>query len=176
MYLNKQKFIHKEKPPTLFLFNFPTLFLTSYSQALTPKDTLDEIKLVQNKIFKKRLKQSFRFSFSKGLKSFFLVNPFKIKRNGFKDFKKLLLTSKNLFEAQKRHRFFILKRVKGGFKSSSLGLINFMPKSLYNFIPKGFSKIKNKHFLLKIKLLKRKKKFSSKSNIKVSIISSCKKK
>lgn len=176
MHLNKQKFIHKEKTSTLFFFNFPTLSLTSYSQALTSKDTLDEIKLVQNKISKKRLKKSFRFSFSKGLKSFFLVNHFRIKRDGFKNFKNLLLTSNTLFKAQKLHRFLILKRVKGGFKSSSLGLINFMPKSLYIFIPKGLSKVKNKHFLLKIKLLKRKKKFSSKSTIKVNIISSCKKK
>ena len=80
MHLNKQKFIHKEKTSTLFFFNFPTLSLTSYSQALTSKDTLDEIKLVQNKISKKRLKKSFRFSFSKGLKSFFLVS-FSFKKN-----------------------------------------------------------------------------------------------
>lgn len=177
MFLNKKKYINKEKKSISSFFNIPTLYSVSYLQTFNPETSLDEFKLVYNKQFKQHFQPSFRFMSSERMKNFFLLKKFEKKNIYLKNFKSLLSLSNNLIKTQKLHRFFILKRVNGGFKSSSLGFVTFMPKSLYkiqkfNVRMKRFSKLKKKHFLIKIKVLQRKKRFALKDTLRVNLVSS----
>ena len=181
MLLNKKKFINKEKKPISLFFNFPILSSTSYSQTFIPQMVVNEIKIVHNDFSTNSFEKSFRFKFFKSLNSFFLLKRFEKTSRRFKNLKNFLAFSNVLSKTKELHNFFILRSVKGGFIVVSLGLASFMPRSLFkiknkNYTSKSFQKIKNKLFLLKIKVLKRRKKFSPKNRLRINIVSSRKKK
>jgi hypothetical protein len=181
MFLNKKKIIRKEKKVLAEFLNFPTLALNDYLQmGDSAKSFLEEIKSVRRESDKTQSQKSFRFRFSGSQNSFFQLQKFKKNKNYYRNFKNLLVLSNNLFRTQKFHRFFVLKQVKGGFRPSSLGLISFMPRSLskvkVKLSTKSNFKLGNRQRLIRIKVLKKTKRFSFKKNLKVNIISSRKRK
>lgn len=169
--LNKKKQIkiisenRKTKLPSFF--NLPRIPQKSYSQTKSSEDVLNELKI----IFEKSLK-TFRLSTS--LKIYRTYSLFKEsfanQKTMKKNLQKRILFLKKTLEQKKRFRFFFMKRIRGGYVTSCLGITSFTPKSLVKTTEKKFKKQK----LLRFRFLKRKMRFSFRKNIKINLVSSCK--
>jgi len=83
--------------------------------------------------------------------------------------KKVVILNK-IFKAKKTFKSFLLKTVRGGFMTTSVGLISFVPKSLKSKLPKH----KNYQKIIQFKLFRNNKNFSFKQNFKINIVSSLK--
>ena len=83
--------------------------------------------------------------------------------------KKVVILNK-IFKAKKTFKSFLLKTVRGGLMTTSLGLISFVPKSLKS------KSLKNKNFqkIIQFKLFRKNKNFSFKQNSKINVVSSLK--
>ena len=82
--------------------------------------------------------------------------------------KKVVILNK-IFKAKKTFKSFLLKTVRGGLMTTSLGLISFVPKSL---VAKSNNKTQR---IVNFKLLKKKHNFSFKQDLKINLVSSLKK-
>ena len=157
---------------TPFFFNLPQIPKTSYFQTNFYDNVLSELSTVLKEKSKKYSKP-FRFSFSQhSVRSHSSFTEHFLKQKTIKsNLKKHLLFLKSLLKKKKRYCCFFLKRIKGGYVASSLGLLSFTPKSLAG---KVYRKTK-KQRLLGFKFLRRKKRFSYKKFIKINLVSSSKK-
>jgi hypothetical protein len=108
-----------------------------------------------------------RFEYnSKQFREFFIFNSLMKKptstfnRNNLKQFFFFL---KCAFKERKKVSFYLLKRIKGGYMISVLGVICFVPRSLF--------KISSKQQIISFKLYKKSKKFA-RPNLKLNLVSS----
>jgi hypothetical protein len=173
--LNKRKKIQlkqKESMNSSLFFNLPEIPRSSFLQTNSTDDILTGLKLIfqTQKLNEEGLNQ-FRFSFSSNdFRSYSLLTKHKNRYCQKKEnFVGSLTFVKRLLQTHKRHRFFILKQIKGGFLTTSFGFVIFMPQSL---------RVKTKkrlQFLLRLKILKRKQRFSLKRRVKINLVGSSKK-
>lgn len=157
---------------TPLFFNLPQIPKVSYFQTNSNENVLSELNIILKEKSKKHFKP-FRFSFSQhSARSHFFFAEHFIKQKTMKsNLKKRIFFLRKFLKKKKRYCCFFMKRIKGGFVTSSLGLISFTPKSL---ACKNDKKIKKQH-LLGFKFLKRKKRFSYKKFMKINLVSSSKK-
>ena len=174
MTLNKKKatnLIQSKKRCDAFFFNLPTLSTQSYIQTTSRSNNINELRWINNDIYSHlNYRKSFCFTPAKKLQVFFTLNRFKQRFDRCRNIQKRLCFCNKVLKAKKRYKFFFLKRIKGGFWTSSLGFFSFMPRSLAK------PEEKKKQFLIGIKILRRKKKFTFRNRLKPNLISSCKRK
>jgi hypothetical protein len=174
--LNKKKQItnisKKEKSRATSFFNLPQIPKMSYVQIDQSENALSELNIILKKKSKKH-SVPFRFSFSQNdLKSyFFFTKHFVQQRTKKSDMKKRILFLRKLFKKKRLYSFYFMKKIKGGFFTSSLGSSSFTPKSLTS---KVYRKVK-KQYLVGFKFLKKKNRFSHKKFMKINLVSSSKK-
>tara|TARA_B100000787_G_C16197059_1_gene301707 strand:+ start:5005 stop:5538 length:534 start_codon:yes stop_codon:yes gene_type:complete len=127
-------------------------FNTVFNQK-TPKSTL-----VSNAI---------RFEYnSKQFREFFIFNNLvrtSISKFDSNNLKQFFFFLNCVLKERKKVPFYLLKRIKGGYMISVLGVICFVPRSLF--------KISLKQQLISFKLYKKSKKFA-RSNLKLNLVSS----
>jgi hypothetical protein len=153
-------------------FNLPFLSSTSYLQTTSSEGVLDDLKLIFRKSSVENNLRNFRFSFSnKTFRSYSLLEEHTKQQKLNISYKRLLLLTNSVFMKNKRHSFFFVKSIKGGWMTTSLGLTAFMPKSRVIFSDIGKQ---SKQHLLRFKLIVKKKKRSSKKIAKINLVSSSK--
>jgi hypothetical protein len=172
--LNKKKQIITEikKNQTPSFFNLPVLPVNSYLQTNSNVRTLEDLNLTFHDAKAEILLNNCRFSFSSKIyRTTSLLTKYtrkKVLNN--KDLKKSLLFFNKLYVSSKKYPLFFIKQIKGGFMTRSLGIQTFMPRS-HRLTKKEAN---NKQILLRIKALQRKKKYSSKTFLKINMVSSAK--
>lgn len=172
--LNEIKKISKiEKRTTIpTFFDLPKLPSDSYLQSNSKRTTLNYLNLVLNDFSTTRIRgENYRFNFvSQKFGNYLLLKTY-LKKNLKKTlkFKEYLFFINNLFWQKKRYPFLLIKKVKGGFTTTSLGINAFMPRS--HRVSSG----DHKQFLLGFKAYyPKKKRFSSKRRIKLNLVVSSK--
>jgi hypothetical protein len=167
---NKKKFIKEERNAvkTTFL-QHPKLSKDNFVQ-MTPTRKLN---LGINTLFNQHTlksieeKKSNRFEYdSKQFREFFIFDYLvKKPKTDFtsKNFKQLFFFLNCVLKERKKIPFFLLKRIKGGYMVSVLGVICFVPRSLF--------KISLQQQLISFKLYKKSRKFT-RSSIKLNLVSS----
>jgi len=121
----------------------------------------------QNQIKSTIINNSNRFEYnSKQFREFFIFknllkkSTFDLKSNNLKQFFFFLSC---VLKERKKVPFYLLKRIRGGYMISVLGVICFVPRSLF--------KISLKQQLISLKLYKKSKKFT-RPNLKLNLVSS----
>lgn len=174
--LNKNKQItnisKKEKFGSTSFFILPKIPKMSYVQIDQSGNAPSELNIILKKESKKH-HVPFRFSFSENdFKSYFFFTKHFLEHKTTKsDLKKRIFFLKKLFKKKKLYSFYFIKKIKGGFFTSSLGSRSFTPKSLTS---KVYREAKEQH-LVGFKFLKKKTRFSHKKFMKFNIVSSSKK-
>jgi|TARA_B110001469_G_C9647439_1_gene328038 hypothetical protein len=171
--LNKIKKISKfeKRTSTPTFFDLPKLPLDSYLQSNSKLDKLNALNLVLNESSPTKVKnENHRFSFSsQKFRNYLLLKTyFKKNLQQSTKFKEYLLFTSYLFQNRNRYPLSSLKRVKGGFMSTSLGINAFMPRS--HRVSSG----DRKQFLLGFKAFSKKKRFSAKRSLKINLVTSSK--
>jgi len=166
----KNNFTKQNSVPAKASFvQYPQLSRDSFIQTgLSPQAKLG-INTVfnQNKIRTKTLVSSNRFEYNaKHFREFFIFKSL-MKKSTFnynsRNLKNFLFFLKCLLKERKSVPFYLLKRIRGGYMISALGVICFVPRSLF--------KISLKQQLISLKLYKKSKKFT-RSNLKLNLVSS----
>lgn len=170
--LNKKKIIthisKSIKRQTPLFFTLPKIPKVFYAQTSPSEDILGELRILLKKKTR-RQRKTFRFSFARRVfQPYSILKRYSVKRSIIKaDIKKRIFLLKKLFTRKKYYCFFRIKKIKGGFLTSTLGWTGFTPQSL----AKRYKKSK-KLSLLSFKLVKRRKRRSFKEKLKVNLVSS----
>jgi ribosomal protein S1 len=171
--LNKKK-INLSKKPILCqndstFFQYPKLSNEGFVQTGSSRQLVLGINSVFNQYQKttKLNKNNNRFKFnSKQFREFFIFNrqAKKFFNNSEKtNIKNFFFFLNCVFTQRRKVPFYLLKRIKGGYIISVLGVLCFVPRSLF--------KISLKQQLISFKLYKKTRKFS-RSSLKLNLVSS----
>ena len=166
----KNNFVRKDlvllKPSFL---QYPKLSKDNFVQSTQVR----QLKLGFNTVFSQKISKSAhvnnvtRFEYnSKQFREFFIFNSL-VKKSTIKfnsnNLKQFFFFLNCILKERKKVPFYLLKRIKGGYMISVLGVICFVPRSLF--------KISLKQQLISFKLYKKSKKFA-RSNLKLNLVSS----
>jgi len=166
----KTKILEKtsnSKKTTMSFLQYPKFSKNNFVQTGSNSQISLGVNTILNPSRFELTKNSNRFEYSsKQFREFFIFKSF-VKKHKFdlktSNLKRLFLFLSSALKKRKKIPFYLLKRVRGGYMVSVLGVICFVPRSLFKIAPN--------QQLVSLKLYKKTNKFT-RSSLKLNIVSS----